>query len=281
MIPLRFTSLLLASSLLSVVALAGCSESDVSSEEARFADATPAQLERVYSAASARDLVAAMLLSAQFSGQNAPGACPAIVTVGQDTTVTGGCTTEDGVRVDGSIAMHNLFGLEEDFAYDPTHPSSIELDFRVTTSQGERIDLDGRIELEKFEQFRFQGDLTISAGGVASTSRLTLDCNSEPCTALPGSEIELSDLGGGSVEGAWLGGSDGSVTVRGADVLVIDVAADSDKNGCAPYTIGDQRGIVCPSDDLERLSSFVGFEGPMLAAPRSPRGSWLLRSAQR
>lgn len=279
MIPLRFASLILSSSLLSVVALAGCS--GASSDETSFADATPAQLERVYSAAAGQDLGAALILGALFSGEHDPGGCPAIVTAGQDTTVTGGCTMEDGARVDGSIAIHNLNGFEENPAHDPSQPGFVELDFHVTTVQGERIDLDGRVDFDdpvEPDGARARGDLTIGAGGVDSTSRLTLSCVDGTCTILPGSEIELSDLGGGSVEGTWgTGASKGRVTVRGADVLVIDLAGQ-DANQCAPYEIGAKRGIVCPRDVLDLIFS-GGFELPRRAAPRSPSGSWL-RSAK-
>jgi hypothetical protein len=270
MMSLRITSILLSSSLLSVVALAGCAESGASSEETSFADATPAQLERVYSASAGHDLGSALILGAVFSGENDTGGCPAIVTQGQDTTVTGGCTMEDGGRVDGSIAIHNLNGFEENPAYDPAEPGFVKLDFHVTTSQGERIDLDGRVDFNgrvELDGVRVQGDLTIGAGGVGSTSRLTLSCVDGTCTILPGSEIELSDLGGGSVEGTWgTGASSGRVTVRGADVLVIDIAGQDEKQ-CAPYEIGAKRGIVCPRDVLDLIFS-GGFELPLRSAKR-------------
>lgn len=275
MIPLRFASLFLSSSLLSVVALAGCAESGASSDEVSFADATPAQLGRVYSASAGEDLAAALVLGVGFAGQNDPGSCPATVTQGQDTTVTGGCTMKDGARVDGSIAIHNLNGFVENPAYDPSQPGFVKLDFHVTTLQGKRIDLDGRVDFsgpDKPDGTRLQGDLTISAGGVDSISHLTLSCVDETCTTLPGSEIELSDLGGGSVEGTWegywgIGAWSGRLTVRGADVLVIDIA-NQDEKQCAPYKIGAKRGIVCPRDILDLIFS-GGFEFPLRSAKRA------------
>jgi hypothetical protein len=98
---------------------------------------------------------------------------------------------------------------------------------------------------------------------------------------LPGSEVEISNLGGGSIAGTSnTDPPSGSVTVRGTDVLVIDVAG-SDENGCAPYKIDDKSGRVCLHNELEGLFSTGGDAARALAALRSPRGSWPLLSAKR
>lgn len=273
MLPVRLASLFLSSSLLYAVALAGCSEPGASSEAARFADATPAQLERVYSASSGHQLNLVLFVGAVLSGQNSPRSCPAIVTRGQDTTVTGGCTTPDGERIDGSIALHNFSLFDEAPAYDPSQPSTIKFDdFHVKTARGERTGVDGHVELDgrvESDRWSLQGDLTLSAGGIDSTSRLSLACvRGGSCTAAPGAKVELSDLGGGSIEGTWnIDPPSGSVTVRGADVLVIDVAG-SDDHQCAPYKLHDKSGSVCLRNDFERLLSSGGDQARALAPPR-------------
>jgi len=241
-VSLHLTSLGLSFALLSTATLAGCSGID---HDARFADASLAQLGRAYTAASGADLNSAVQRSLAFVGASGPMACPKVVTEGQETTITGGCTTEGGERMEGSIEIHNA---PQTPAYDPSQPSSFELDFRIV-QQSAAIRLDGHVELA---ETALSGDLRLDAGGIVSTSRLELACKADgPCTASPGSEIEIADLGGASVEGTWYTDDppSGSVTVRGADVLVIDVGA-RDADGCVPYTIGDQRGSICAADVL-------------------------------
>ena len=196
--------------------------------------------------------------------------CPAIVTTGLDTAVTGGCVTENGERFDGSIAIHNLPDFDGTPPDDPTQPSSVELDFQATSSTGERIAYNGRVELD-FRSMRIQGDLTLDLDDLESTSRVTLDCGVGPCTASPGSEIEISGLGGASVEGTWRfdDSPSGRVTVRGADVLVLDMAGRDGR--CVPYQIGDKRGLVC-EHGLFSERSFASVDGEQVPAEvRPPR----------
>lgn len=241
----RLASAGLSSALLLGAALAGCTEP----EGARFAEASDAQLERVYRAAAAHDLVSVLILGAVLSGGHQPTGCPRIVTEGQDTTVTGGCTLTNGARLDGSIELHNMFGYEDDPpSYDPSQPSTMELAFRISFPQGGEHALDGRLELFE-EGGRFSSDLTIDTAGIASTSRIAATCQDPgPCTLSPGSEIEISGLGRAAVEGSWsfIDPPAGELTVRGADVLVFDIS--SLDGNCVPYTVGDERGTVCTRD---------------------------------
>lgn len=233
----RLTSLCLASSLL---AIAGCDE-----QQARFADATPEQLSRAYSAAAGNDLMSALFLGSVFSGRNDPAGCPPVATQGQDTLVSGDCTDEDGVRFDGSMKIHNLPGLEEENrAHDLTKSGSVDLDFEVTKPEHEDIAVDGHVERDVAD---IAGDLKIAAEGITSISRLTIECATDgACTASSDSEIEISDLGVASVEGTWSlsGPPSGSVTVRGADTIVFDINK-RDRVGCVPFTIGEKTDIVC------------------------------------
>lgn len=188
---LRLASLCLSPSLLLASALAGCAEAP----QARFADASPAQLERALRAASGHDLVSALVLGIALSGKHQPTECPAIVTAGQDTTVTGGCTRENGTRLEGTIAIHNLPSWEDDSEYDPSKPGSVELDFRIVFPQHDEIVLDGRVELLEEPEQRISGALTLDTEGIASTSRLDFGCEDGACDMAPGAEIEISELG--------------------------------------------------------------------------------------
>jgi len=260
-------SLYLASSLLPLVGLVGCGAPD-----ARFADASPEQLRSAYRAATGQEVMGMLAVGVELSGKNDPQECPAIVSEGQDTISTGDCTDEDGLRIAGSIAIHNLPSDEEGSAYDPSQPGSIELDLRISFRDNEPVVIDGRVDVDGS---RISSDLTFDVGGTASTSRLILDCELDiACSASPGSEIELSDLGVARVEGSWNLGfpPSGRVTLRGADVLVFDL--DGSEGDCVFYTIGDKQATLCPDDGDDD-----GEAAAALAGPRAGTLSRLLRAA--
>jgi hypothetical protein len=234
--------------LLSVAALAGCSSEP---GRARFADATPAQLARAYTAATGLDLASALIMSLSFAEQGARMGCPAVSSSGGAITVTGGCTAADGARFDGAIAIRGLHAPDGD---EPA-PISVELDFQIAPPARQRIALDGRVELDLTSDApAVSGDLTIDDEGIASTSRLALACSADhACTASPGSELEISGLGGASVEGNWSLGDPptGLATVRGDDALVLDMARRS--LHCAPYQLGRKSGTVCPGRLIQEI----------------------------
>jgi hypothetical protein len=232
-------------------ALTGCPGTE---HDARFADATDQQLERAYAASSGSDLASALVIGMLLSGGTSdPGACPTIATDGQDTTVTGGCTTDDGDRWDGTIEIHNLpAAFADNPAYDPTAPGSIAFDLRITPLEGEVVELSGSVELDEEAQ-TITGDLTVDSDGLATTSRLALGCDDDNlCTASPDSELEIEGLGGAAVEGTWRMADPptGTISLRGADVLVFDLAT-RDADGCVAYEVGDATGTVCDPDGGE------------------------------
>lgn len=278
----RLTSLSLASSLVSAIALAGCSE-----PPARFADASLAQLDRAYTASTGVELLSAVLFGSNLVDSHVnsadPTGCPAVTTAGLDTTVTGGCTDADGARIAGSVRTHNLQPLGGPAA-DPAQPRSIDLDYHITTRENRRIALVGHVELDSrsaspfdLSASRLQGDLTIDVGGIESTSRLDINCDGAGvCTASPGSEIAISDLGSAGVEGAWRldESPTGRVILRGEDELVLDIAGQA-ADGCVPYSLGEQRGKVCRSRFFRPLGVFARVGGQAIAdappAPPSPQ----------
>jgi hypothetical protein len=225
----------LSFSLLSVAALAGCPSSN--DHDARFADATDQQLQRSLSSASGTDLVMGLFIGSILSGGNSePGVCPSIVTSGDTTTVTGGCTTEDGDVWDGTIVV---VANEAEL--------SVDYDLHIAVAVGDdEVDLRGSIVADNEAQ-TIVGDFTIDAEGIYSTSRVSLGCETDgPCTASPDSEIEIENLGGAGVSGSWSLGDvpSGSVTLEGADKIVFDMST-RDANGCVSFTLGDETGTVC------------------------------------
>jgi len=241
--PPRLAARCLSTSVLSVAALAGCSGPG----RASFADATPAQLARAYTAATGLDLMSTLIMGLGFAEQGARTGCPSLASSGGAITVTGGCTAGDGTRFDGSIAIRGLHPPDPE--EEEPGPISVELELQIAPPRRPRIALDGRVELDLASGApRIAGDLIIDDEGIESTSRLTLACNADhACTASPDSEIAISSLGGASVEGTWSLGEppSGRVTVRGDDALVLDMARLSLQ--CAPYEVGGKSGTVCPS----------------------------------
>ncbi|HWO24021.1 MAG TPA: hypothetical protein VNO30_35005 [Kofleriaceae bacterium] len=277
MIPLRFTSLSLSSSLLSVIALVGCSESGIA-HDAVFAKATPAQIDRVYSASSGFDLVTVLLIADNMAGRSAPTGCPAIVTKGTVTTATGGCTTEGGDRLEGSIVIRDLPNIDRTPLEGPAETGSVELDIRGTSADGEVGAFEGRVEIDLDMDIR--GDLATTSRGVVSTSRLELSYGSDgTATVAPGSEIAHSELGGAGVEGSWHFGDppSGALILRGADELVFDIAHRGEDN-CVPYAAGENRGEVCDTLIEPRRAARFDEAQVLEAQPVSSLSRMLLRA---
>lgn len=250
--PPRLAALCLSTSLLSMAGLAGCSAEP---GRARFADATPAQLARAYTAATGLDLASTLIMGLGFAEQGARMGCPTLGSSGGAITVTGGCTAADGARLDGTIVIRGLHPPDPD--EEGSSPISVELDFQIASPGRPRVALDGRVELDLAPGApSIVGELTIDDEGIESTSRLSLHCTADhECTAAPDSEIELSSLGSAGVEGTWSLGDppSGLATVRGADALVLDMARLSLQ--CAPYQVDDRRGTICPSRLIRALLS--------------------------
>jgi hypothetical protein len=98
-------------------------------------------------------------------------------------------------------------------------------------------------------------DLSLTFGGLQARSVLELDVSAAGSfVAGEGSAIEVDGLGGAAVSGSWSFESQdeqgntipatGTITLRGAETLVFDLANDVD--GCIPYSIdGADRGSLC------------------------------------
>ena len=276
----RLASLILSSTLLSIAALPGCAEQGIE-HDAIFANATHAQIGRVYNASSGLDLVIALLIADDMSGRNDATGCPSFVTTGTVTTVTGGCTTEEGTRLEGSIEIRDLPELDGGFPLEgPAPTGSVEFDLRGTSSDGELGALEGRVEIDL--DLSVRGDLTTTLRGIVTTSRLGFAPGSDGTTTVsPGSEMATSEVGGASVEGAWHFGDppSGRLVLRGADELVFDFAGRTDDN-CVPYAAGENRGMVCDTLIEERRAARFD-KAQVLATQPLSRLSRLLLAARR
>jgi hypothetical protein len=256
---MKLPAFLASLSLLAVATLTGCPSPN---DDARFADATEVQIERSYTAASGRDLGDMLLIGTIFSGTPTNSAsCPSIVTSGQDTTVSGGCTDGDGAHYEGTIVTHNGQGfIIPNPAYDKTEPTTVTYNAFEIKADTDHVILDGVVSMDPVAR-EVDGDMTLTAQEIESQERITLTCNAANlCTAVD-SEIALSDLGGATVEGSWSLGETptGTITLHGADDLVFQQGS-IDADGCVPYAVGSKTGKVCM--DSEEGDGPQGFARP-------------------
>ena len=277
----KIGSLILSSTLLSLAALPGCSEQSIE-HDATFATATAKQVKRAYQASSGFDQLLALLAADHWFGKNDPTGCPAIVTRGAVTTVTGGCSTEEGGRIEGKAEIRNMPDFDRFPSDRPTEPGSIEIDLslRAMSPDTEHVAFKGDVEIDPDAGFR--GDLTLTYEGITSRSRLGIELGSdESLTLAPDSEIEISDVGGAGVEGTWRYSDppSGRLILRGADELVFDMAHPTD-DGCIPYEAGANRGTVCDTTIEERRAAGLA-PGLVLADPRVSLLSRALLPAKR
>ncbi len=238
-----------AAALAALATLAGCpGGSDL---DATFVDATPAQLERALQVGSGGDGGSAYFLGMLLSQQDAPEDCPRLVTSGATTTVTGGCDTDGGGRIEGRIVIENVPPFfAEDPDIDPDAPSSVSYDNFHVVDGDDDIFIDGVVELDPVTQAAAI-DLTVRAEGIEATSQLTLSCDAtDLCSAAEGGEVEIVGIGRAAIEGSWRldEPAEGTLTLRGADTVVFDVGASADN--CVPYTLADgTTGEVCDTDE--------------------------------
>ena len=228
---------LLLSSLLTLTA--ACGEG---AEPARFADATPAQLENAYRIARGADGALAVGFATAFSGASAPEACPSIVTEGTTTTVTGGCVAANGTSTEGSLVIENLPG-----------PRVVRFDdLVVIDADGDELAFDGHVSAGPLNPV-YDIDLTVTSDGSLRHTRFTLWCDDDGvCEPAAGAEIELDDLGAATFEGVWDENRPiGALFLHGEDTVIFDISA-SEGTGCIEYHLDDGSvGSFCDDAAVE------------------------------
>jgi hypothetical protein len=179
------------------------------------------------SAASATDGFQAQSQASQFDdpfGDADP--CPAVVedAGANHVTITGGCTTADGVAIEGSIELDNPLGwgeLEYDFGSASTYDY---IGFAIVQS-GSRFAFDGTLSLTPGYQ-PLDMDITVDSFGMIVRSDIFMDCDGTTCK-VTNSGLELVGVGGAlvsgqvSVSGQTVGGS---FTLRGEDTVAVTIA---------------------------------------------------------
>ncbi len=231
--------------------LAACSEPTGSTDIAptlRFADRTDAEIVRLINAAGGTEMFQAEGTFGSYDDSDPGGdPCPAIAVVDEAATITGGCSTSDGVAIAGTLTIDNPLGFDQldyDYRADTVYRAA---GFSLTDG-GQTISFDG--ELRRADQFAtWDADLVVTIGGVALRSDLFYHCTNpdNPRCTLSGSGLELIGVGGARVSGQVAidraaGRQTASFTLRGVDVLHVATA-----DGCVAWSIeGTDRGRTCP-----------------------------------
>jgi hypothetical protein len=212
-----------------------------------FADLGDAEINRLVGAAGGGDMFTAQAQVDQFGDTFMPDPCPNIAISGSTATVTGGCTTQDGVEIGGSATVDNSFAwdqIEGVYGQD----ASYELRELTFTQSGFTQTYDGQVRVGGDFQ-SWECDLTSNLLGFAVRSDLHYGCSGGGSAAtcrLEGSGLELVGVGGASLSGTVevsQAGSSSEFTLRGVDTLTVAVST-----GCVAWAIQgtDRRSPPCP-----------------------------------
>ena len=212
-----------------------------------FAARSDAEISRIISAAGGSDMFSAQAQVDQFGDTYMPDPCPAIAVAGNSATITGGCTTADGVEIGGSAVVTNSLAWDQ---YEAVYgeDATYELHQLSFTQSGITQTYDGYIRLGG--DFRtWECDLTADTLGMPLRSDITYACGGNAtavtCT-ISGSGLELIGVGGARLSGTVRTSQTSAtseLTLNGVDELTVDIAA-----GCVSWQIEgtDRRSPPCP-----------------------------------
>lgn len=229
---------------LAPVLLVGCTSSGNDSDvepDLVFADRSDAEIARMISAAGGTDMFQAQSQLDQFGDTfGTVDPCPAIAIDGVTATVTGGCTTADGVEIQGSATVTNPASWDQ-IEWDPGQDTRYDMDALAFVQTGFTLSFDGAFSISEFT--RWDADLVAAQLDVAVRSDLHIRCSQSSCS-LSDSGLELVGAGGAHVSGTITisGTASASFTLRGVDTLVANV-----ESGCVSWSIeGTDRAMTCP-----------------------------------
>ncbi|HEY5920388.1 MAG TPA: hypothetical protein VIV11_01900 [Kofleriaceae bacterium] len=242
---------------LPLVACGGGGSTDIKGT-LRFSDRSDAEISRLVNAASGSEGFQAQATAESYADPFEPSdPCPARAFSGDTGTITGGCTTQDGDALEGSITIKNprnwclVFDTAADWCdmeYEGNFaaPSDYTFDNFSITQSGFGRSFDGWMSSATFDGYidmdivSVQLDIGVRSDVYAETDDgRTIDIN--------GSGVELIGVGGAKVDGS-IGVSStnqtsGSFTLDGADTLKVTM-----QNNCVTWRIeGTQRMFsTCP-----------------------------------
>lgn len=196
-----------------------------------FADRSDAEISRLVSAATVSEGFGAQAMVSSFDDPSDGDPCPGIDEdlAANTVTITGGCTTLDDERIEGSATIINPLGwgeLEYDFRDDSIYDFS---GFTIVRNEAAGIvqAWDGVFTTApSFETLDL--DLTSEVTGLSVRSDLFLACDQTSLTCEHGeSGLELLGVGGARVSGtiAVSGQSaESSLTLRGVDTVLVSIS---------------------------------------------------------
>ena len=242
---------------------AACSD-DPERDAATFSTLDDARLARALDLTAGRDLASLYITGLFVAGANDPApACPAFATTGNVTTVTGGCTNDDGVRLEGRFVITNMPGLfSPSPTYDPTQPSVVEaFDWKGTDPDGVVEGIDGKVTVTGSADTAtvLTGAVDATLGGIAAHLELSTSCDdTDLCTLADGAFFEIDGVGAATLSGTYRFDEPrtGAITATGAETLVLDVAAGTDT--CRTYRIGSAAPVQLCEEEQSSGKRAIG-----------------------
>jgi len=234
----------------SFLVVAGCNGPATDIEPSLvFADRSDLEIVRLINAAAGTDLFATEGQVNQFGNASATETCPAVAVEGNVATVTGGCTTADGMTIDGSVIVTNPFGWDQIESFEFGSPTIYEADELTLTFGAQPPQIFDGIIRRTDSLTNMDGDITVTQLEIAVRSDLSMRCTADPsrpsCTFSGG--IELIGAGGAHVTGSTTvdratGAQTLELTLQGEDRLIVERVGT-----CLGWSIeGTDRGMTCP-----------------------------------
>ena len=223
---------------LAIPALAACGGGGSTDIEAtlRFADRSDLEISRLVNAASGAEGFSAISQAESYAdpfGDTDP--CPARAMSDDTGTITGGCTTVDGVTIEGSIEIANPLDwcLEVDadgycateYEGDFTDDSVYTFHAFAVVQSGYRMAYDGFV-IRAGNFSHYDMDVTTEQLGVAVRSDIYASGGGSSAS-VSGSGIELIGVGGAKVSGSMHLDDEmvrGDFTLTGADTVKVTIA---------------------------------------------------------
>lgn len=235
--------------------LAACGGDAEPADPAHFAQTTEVQRLRAITAAGGVDAAMGFFMaSVMTSVPPESSTCPRITRAGDTFTASGGCTDDNGDRIEGRIVARNIPGFLGG-GNDPSKPATVTFeDFRIddTSDENEDFTFDGTLSLAPDASMTADLHVTMQGLEVWSDATWRRGAN-DRSSADAGSAIELGGIGRAEIRGSWNMDSDspaGALELHGADVLRANF--DAVVNDCVPLTIdGAPAGQLCSTADEE------------------------------
>lgn len=213
----------------------------------RFADRSDGEISRLAGAATGNEGFSAQANVMRFDDNSSePDPCPAIaVDAGARTvTITGGCTTVDGVEIQGSALVKNPLSWGDTLEGDFTEATRFEMTGFALVQQSYVQSFDGHVEIGSLYDY-VDMDITTKLLDIEVRTDLRMDCNGGTSCDFGGG-VELIGAGGAHVSGEIsVSGQSATthVTLDGKDTLDFDI-----ENNCVTWRIsGTERMYTsCP-----------------------------------